>query len=188
MGKYKGMKGDWLGIAFRTGSLRQLADDAIMGFTMGEYVHCEVVLGEGENGKAYGAFQGCGGFMSSENVHAPPEWAMFALPLKDPQLAKGIVLHMLSLHLPYNYADLWQCCITAMLPWEAELDCDRPESWHSRGVFCSQVALLLLRRLARAGAVECPSDTRHLIEAFHSRGCSPNALFGLLKRETTRIF
>lgn len=189
--KYQAMKnkGDWIGIAFKTGSFRYLQDDAIMGLTFGEFVHCEVVIGNDENGKAYGAFQGPGGggFMPSDNKHVPPEWALFTMPLKKPTQTRGVLLHMLTLNLPYNYADLWQCCISTLLPWETELDCDKPESWR-KGVFCSQAALLVLRRLARMDAIECPSDTRRLLEAFHSRGCSPNALFGLLNRETKRVF
>ena len=186
--KYKGMRGDWLGVAFRTGNIRYLQDDAIMGLTFGEYVHCEVIIGKDEDGKAYGAFQGAGGFMPSGNKHTYPEWTLFAMPLKNPTQVRELFLHMISLKIPYNYADLWQCCIPTLLPWETELNCEDPVTWNHKGVFCSQVALLILRRLARLDAIECPCNTRQLVEAFHSRGCSPNALFGLLSRETRRVF
>ena len=41
----------------------------------------------------------------------------------------------------------------------------------------SQAILLILRRLARAGAVRLNPEP---LERRHSRGCSPNALYGLL--------
>ena len=70
----------------------------------------------------------------------------------------------------------------------AEHDCERPETWRQSGVFCSQVALLLLRAFARHGHIVLPADTRALVEATHSRGCSPNTLFGLLSRACPRVF
>ena len=93
--KYKGMRGDWLGVAFRTGNIRYLQDDAIMGLTFGEYVHCEVIIGKDEDGKAYRAFQGAGGFMPSGNKHMYPEWTLFAMPLKNPTQVRGMFLHMI---------------------------------------------------------------------------------------------
>ena len=176
------MSGDWLGIAFRSGQLGNPKDDLIMAATFGPWVHCEVIRGQGERGWAYGAFEDLGGFMSSENIQSPPEWGMFAVPVKDAKALQGLLLHLISLELPYNTHDLWQCCVTAFLPWETELDCEHPESWKPHGLFCSQAALLILRRLAHEKAIELPGDLRELVEASHSRGCSPNALFGLLAR------
>ena len=45
------------------------------------------------------------------------------------------------------------------------------------GVFGSQAILLILRRLARAGAIQLNPEP---LERTHSRGCSPNALYALL--------
>lgn len=181
-------RGDWLGVAFRRGNKRELYDDLVMGATWGGWVHCEVVRGKGPTGSAYAALEGRGGFLPSPNRHEPPGWALFAVPVRDAAAVHAAMLGLLALDLPYNSADLWQCCVTALLPWETELDCERPETWRRTGVFCSQVALLLLRRLARQGAVVLPADTRALVEAAHSRGCSPNTLFGLLARACTRVF
>jgi hypothetical protein len=41
----------------------------------------------------------------------------------------------------------------------------------------SQAILLILRRLARAGAIQLNPEP---LERTHSRGCSPNALYALL--------
>ena len=182
------MNGDWLGIAFKRGSRYRLWDDLIMGATLGSWVHCELVVGRNNIGRGYAAFQGARGFMPSQSEHTPREWAMFVLPVADPTAVRAHVMAVLSQDLPYNYTDLWQCWMTAMLPWETELDCARPESWKETGVFCSQVALLFLRQLARQRAIVLPSDTKTLVEATHSRGCSPNMLFGLLNRSCQRVF
>ena len=182
------MDGDWLGVAFKRGNGYKLLDDFVMGATLGPWVHCELVVGRGNIGRAYAAFQGARGFMPSQSEHVPREWVLFALPITDQAAVKTHVLTVLSLDLPYNYTDLWQCWMTAMLPWETELDCARPESWKETGVFCSQVVLLFLRQLARQQAIVLPADTKALVEATHSRGCSPNMLFGLLNRSCQRVF
>lgn len=181
-------KGDWLGVAFKQGDGRNVFDDIVMGATWGSWVHCELVIARNTTGKAYAAFQGGLGFMPSPSEPSPPGWAMFALPVTDPAAVKAHALSLLALELPYNYGDLWQCWMSAMLPWETELDCARPESWKTTGVFCSQVALLFIRQMSRQQAVVLPSDTQALVEATHSRGCSPNMLFELLSRSCLRVF
>jgi hypothetical protein len=95
--------------------------------------------------------------------------------------AYALVLQLVSLGLPYNSSDLWLCCIKVALPFKPDLDCERPETWRDGGVFCSQAALLVVRRLARMGVLEpLPQPQRALVESTNSRGCSPNALFSLL--------
>jgi hypothetical protein len=182
-------EGEWLGVAFFRGDMGVIADDLVMAATMGAFVHCEVVRGRGRQvHRVYTSFQEGGGFLPSSSRPSPPTWAMFAIPVANPAGVHAAILSLLALNLPYNSRDLWQCCFKAMLPWETELDCDRPETWRQSGVFCSQVALLLLRRFARSGDIVLPADTRALVEATHSRGCSPNTLFGLLSRACPRVF
>jgi hypothetical protein len=182
-------EGEWLGVAFSRGRMGRLHDDVVMAATLGAYVHCEVLRGRGrEVTRVYTSFDAGGGFIVSANRPAPPHWALFAIPVVNPDAVHATVLTVLSLKLPYNSRDLWQCWFKAMLPWETELDCEHPESWKQSGVFCSQVALLLLRLFARRGDIALPADTRALVEATHSRGCSPNTLFGLLSRACLRVF
>jgi hypothetical protein len=182
------MQGEWLGVAFLRGEGTSIFDDIVMGATLGSWVHCEILRGSGQTSRAYTAYQGAGGFLPSSARHCPPRWALFVVPVLDYAAVQAHLLSLLALDLPYNYADLWQCCVTAMLPWETELDCEKPETWKKSGVFCSQVALLVLRALSRKGAISLPADTHVLVEATHSRGCSPNALFGLMNRACTRVF
>ena len=182
-------EGEWLGVAFYRGDLKDVGDDLVMAATMGAYVHCELVRGRGRGvQRVYTSFQAGGGFVPSVSRPALPNWALFVVPVTDQGAVHAVILEVLALKLPYNSKDLWQCWFKAMLPWETELDCERPESWRQSGVFCSQVALQLLRRFARTGAISLPADTRALVEATHSRGCSPNTLFGLLSRACPRVF
>lgn len=182
-------EGDWLGIAFLRGSLLSADDDMVMAATMGSYVHCEILRGRGEAiHRGYAGFRDRGGFVLSPNRVGPQHWALFAFPVTDPPAVHATILAVIALNLPYNSSDLWQCCIKTMLPWETELDCEQPETWKRSGVFCSQVALLLLRRFARRGHIALPRDTHALLETTHSRGCSPNTLFWLLSRSCPRVF
>jgi hypothetical protein len=84
------------------------------------------------------------------------------------------------MRLPYNARDLWQCCVPVMLPFEGDMDCQRVETWRRTGVFCSQLCLLLLRRLVLAGAVRLPPRSAGLVLGTNSRGCSPNSLHRML--------
>lgn len=182
-------EGDWIGVAFERGRIREVNDDLIMAATMGAFVHCELMRGKGQRVfQVYTSFNAAGGFVLSENKPLPPQWALFVFPVTNPSAVHATILSVLALNLPYNSTDLWQCCFKAMLAWESELDCERPETWRHSGVFCSQVALLLLRAFARRGHIVLPADTRDLIEATHSRGCSPNTLFWLLSRSCQRVF
>ena len=68
-----------------------------------------------------------------------------------------------------------------MLPFERDLDCNRVDTWRSSGVFCSQVCLLLLRRLAGQGLLPCLEPrTAADLDRVNSRGCSPNTLHRLV--------
>ena len=77
--------------------------------------------------------------MRSPNKPAPPEWVRIPIQVIDARAVRAAVLDALAPQLRYNSEDRWQCCVTAMLPFEADLDCERPETWVSTGVFCSQV-------------------------------------------------
>lgn len=177
--------GCWLGIAFRRGDPCRLKDRLIMSATSGEFVHTEVLLGSGARYHAYAAFEGRGGFLRSGNRHDPDHWDVLALPLstESARAVYSTLLQALDMNLSYNYTDLWQCVIQSMLPYEADLDCEDMPSWRRGGLFCSQAALLFLRRFLRSGLVPPGSlspATRLAIEQTHSRGCSPNLLHRLL--------
>ena len=94
---------------------------------------------------------------------------------------------MIDLKIKYNTSDLWQCCIKTLLPFETELDCHKPESWKN-GVFCSQLSLLVLRRLVDESAISIPTPMAHIINNVHSRGCSPNTLYNIVKQGMVQLY
>jgi hypothetical protein len=179
-----------LSIAFMTGDWKNFNDRVIMDATCGPYVHTEVLLSIGDSVRAYASL-GRSGFTVSPRKHSEQPgknggrgWRLAHFPLKEGMYKPvyALILQLLALNLPYNSTDMWQCCVKLLLPFERDLDCCNPVSWQAGGVFCSQVCLLLMRRLGRMGALSSPQlvDWRAL-EATNSRGCSPNTLHSLLR-------
>jgi hypothetical protein len=173
----------WLGLAFLRAQAGVPRDHVISTLTWGPFVHAELLLARGDGDvRAYAAFEGRSGFTPSARRHHGGDWVVlrFALPPGGYERTYAVMLQLVALSLPYNSRDLWQCCVKLALPFERDLDCERPETWRAGGVFCSQVALLVVRRLARMGIVPLSARQSELVEATNSRGCSPNALFTLL--------
>jgi hypothetical protein len=55
-----------------------------------------------------------------------------------------------------------------------DLDCCHPEQWDK--LFCSQFALLFLRRCAIAGILDIPKSKQKLLWSVNSKGCLPGRL------------
>ena len=162
-------------------------DRLISALTWGPFVHTEIWLdrGDGSRPRTYASLQGVSGFTPSVVTGAPHEWEVLRYQLSPPatgyEKTYAWLLQLIALNLAYNSKDLWQCCVQIALPFEKDLDCERPESWGRHGgVFCSQAALLILRRMARAGLISLPDHQKQMIERTNSRGCSPNSLFRIL--------
>lgn len=172
--------GEWVGIAFKQGDVHNAMDDGIMLGTLGQYVHCELILAKDGTARTYASYEGVGGFVRSNTEYTPDHWDISMFKLKDHSSALGICMQILDYKLPYNADGRWQCVIKAALPFEMDLDCQRPQTWNN-GVFCSQVALLVLRRLHREKLVDFPEQLATAVEAFNSKGCSPNTLASILK-------
>jgi len=176
------MRSCCLVVAFLRGNPASLYDCFIMDGTGGPFVHTELVLrDQAGRCRAYTALEGVGGVVPVPPHAYGPEWALVSVPLAPDMLRRVYagLLALLAARIPYNRADLWQCCLPFFLPFEADLDCARGDTWQ-RGVFCSQLACLVLRRAAREGCLPASSAWRARLEAVNSRGCSPNALFLLL--------
>lgn len=187
----------FVGIAFLRGNPSRMWDRAIMGATHGPFVHTEFFLQRGDDVRMYTAANlfasdSCQnrqgrhpGFMPSARLKSfpdPAQWEIVRFPVSASGylLTYALILQLLALDLPYNARDLWQCCIKVMLPFEQDLDCRNVDSWRRGGVFCSQVCLLLLRRLHLQGVLElCPTVAKS-VKAVNSRGCSPNSLYRIL--------
>jgi hypothetical protein len=181
--------GTWLAIAFLRGENKVFKDRLITAVTHGPFVHTEVLIGrDGDTlrqARAYASFEGVSGFTPSKSfrVQRGESWELikFPLPPGGYEKAYASILQILATDLPYNVRDLWQCCVPVRIPFESDLDCERPETWKATGgVYCSQAALLIVRRLSRLGTVSLTDEAAARVEATNSRGCSPNDLFRLL--------
>lgn len=181
----------WLAIAFLRGDPHTVHDVVVSGATRGPYVHTEIMLGRGSDIRAYTAFEGVSGFtpctpsVLSRTHESGQEWSILKYNLAPGgyEKAYALILELLATNLPYNRRDLWQCCIKVCLPFEQDLDCETPQTWKPHGVFCSQVALLFLRRMTRNGVLSLSHGCTAGIESTNSRGCSPNTLFRVLTKK-----
>lgn len=180
----------WVGVAFKTGTMTSAKDIIVMGATLGPYVHCELIFGTGMQSNVFASYddtQKNSGFMRSLNTFNDQEWLVLTSPVSDLKTAQIMSLQLLDLEIPYNHNDLWQCCIKAVLPFEDDLDCDLLHTWKHTGVFCSQMCLLFLRHFARTGVLDANDTLKHHLEYVHSRGCSPNMLYEILKNHFVSI-
>lgn len=183
-----------VGVAFMRGDHRLWGDLFVMNATMGPFVHSEFFIQRGCDIRFYTAANlvhddsasPMGGFMPSRRLTAgrPPadQWVTVSFPVTQETYLRTYawVLQILALRLRYNDRDLWQCCIKCLLPFEKDLDSTNLSTWLHSGVFCSQVCLLLIRKMVLSNALVTSQGTRHRVLTTNSRGCSPNALYELL--------
>lgn len=180
------MTDHYLGVAFRRGSAGSWHDLLVMESTRGPYVHSELFLQCGAKSRFYTAYDASHRpstiTPTSRRLPLPPNWEAVRFPIgaRGYKTAYALILQLMTIPIPYNSQDLWQCAIPLALPFEKDLDCMAPASWTRKGVFCSQFCLLLLRRLAAQGALSVAPAIRRQVDATNSRGCSPNALHELL--------
>lgn len=187
------MRGPFLGVAFLRGDPYFMRDSLVMQGTGGPFVHTEFILGWGRDVRCYTACGAPGrrdivsGFVPTWRMNGLPQgprWEVATFPVLGGRVgyfkAYSIVLQLIAMQIPYNYHDLWQCCVKVMLPYERDVQCDDPNSWRQNGVFCSQACLLLLRCMLRKGIITMPHDMQCRVEKTNSRGCSPNALHHMI--------
>lgn len=183
----------FVGVAFLRGDHGYLSDNLIMQGTGGPFVHTEFILGKGRDIRCYTACGAPGrqdiqdGFVPTRRMMGlprAPQWDVVTFPihggLQGYNRVYAVVLQLIAMQIPYNYTDLWQCCVKLMLPYENDIQCDDPVSWRRHGVFCSQACLLLVRCLAWKGLISLPPCMSALVDSTNSRGCSPNALHRIM--------
>lgn len=175
-----------LGVAFRRGSSHSWNDLLVMESTGGPYVHTELFLQSGERSRFYTSYDAsrrpCAITCTSRRLPLPSNWEAVRFPIsaRTYKTAYALILQLMTLPIPYNHHDLWQCAVPVILPFERDLDCMDPVSWTGPGVFCSQFCLLVLRRLVAQGVLHAEPLVRRRLYAGNSRGCSPNALHQIL--------
>ena len=184
----------FVGISFRRGVWKYLGDDVVMQGTWGPYVHTEIILGKNRNDMR--CYTSCAssdhdkrheGFLPTRRwtcFPSPHEWEVITFPLNDGmqgyRRAYAFILQLVSMQIPYNYADLWQCCVKVMLPMERDVMCTDMRDWKRHGVFCSQACVLLLRHFSNQNLITLHTSVQAKISNINSRGCSPNCLYRIL--------
>jgi hypothetical protein len=176
----------YLGVAFRRGSPDSWNDLLVMESTGGQYVHTELFLQSGERARFYTSYDAsrrpCAITCTSRRLPLLPNWEAVRFPVsaRTYKVAYALILQLMTLPIPYNHRDLWQCAVPLLLPFERDLDCMDVNTWAGPGVFCSQFCLLMLRRLVNQGGLHAEPSLRQRLFAANSRGCSPNTLHQLL--------
>ena len=152
----------------------------LMLFELDSHVHAEVWVDDmgfssGYNGAARSVFQAP---RPGPSEPAPERWDVFPLPLASEAAGVDVMLDMWRSEAPYrfNVRDfvLPRAVVDRLDP---DVDCTRPREWGS--LFCSQFALLYLRRCALAGLLRDPD---RLLWALNSRACAPSHLARLMPR------
>jgi hypothetical protein len=177
-----------IGVAFLRGSPGAWRDTLIARSTAGPFVHTELFLQHGADSRFYTSVDvppntfPCAIMPTGSRLPLSAAWETVQFPVtpRGYSAAYALLLELMSLPIPYNSRDLWQCAIKVMLPLEQDLDFMRPAAWVRQGVFCSQMCLLVLRRLVAQGHILAPAGRLGPLFALNSRGCSPNDLYRLL--------
>jgi hypothetical protein len=105
------------------------------------------------------------------------EWHVVEIPIKGAghAQAEGFIRDALNSHAVYSISipelAMPKCILDSI---DQDLDCCHPEKWDR--LFCSQFALLFLRRCAVAGILDVPHDRQRLLWSVNSKGCLPSRL------------
>lgn len=102
-------------------------------------------------------------------------WHIVDLPITNHTQASQFIKEALSSPATYGYSvsefAMPKCILDTI---DTDLDCCHPEQWDK--LFCSQFALLFLRRCAIAGILSVPRAKQRLLWSVNSKGCLPSRL------------
>jgi len=171
-------------------------------------VHCEVKLGDHVARMVFGELPGGVGLAQSPPVERDI-WELISLPFKNPRKAFELALDIVVAHRrrtpavsttaqffeeyfklnyhPWETLQHFMCRLLVGGHGENDFDAsrkdydeERPGEW-TRGVHCSQLALLFLKRCVRADALHIPPEHRRRFLSVYSFTCMPCGLNALLK-------
>ena len=175
-------------LAFRIGKLASPDDCFVMFATQGAFVHVELLVQNKKRTKAvacgawdktYPSFQA----RDPKLYMRQSNYVFLALPLVHEQenIALDYLASLVNSNLPYSTG--WECVLPeTVVDWiENDVDVNAPPSTWKQGVFCSQIALLFLRKMVLQGVLDKASWGEVL--TMHSRHCSPTILYNLLKNK-----
>ena len=113
--------------------------------------------------------------LSEDVENSESGWHIVDLPITDHSQATEFIKEALSSPAIYGYSigefAMPKCILDTI---DTDLDCCHPEQWDK--LFCSQFALLFLRRCAAAGILTAPKAKQRLLWSVNSKGCLPSRL------------
>lgn len=171
-------------------------------------VHCEVYLGDHVARIVSGDIAGGIGLVQSPSEERDI-WELISLPFKNPRKAFELALDIIVVHRrhtptgsttarffeeyfklnfhPWETLQHFMCRLLVVGHGENDFDAsgkdydeERPGEW-TRGVHCSQLVLLFLKRCVRAEALYIPPEHRRRFLSVYSFTCMPSGLNALLK-------
>jgi hypothetical protein len=103
------------------------------------------------------------------------EWHVIHVPITDCKQAIRFIKEAMASPAEYRFSipefAMPKCLLDTL---DNDLDCCHPEKWNT--LFCSQFALLFLRRCAIAGILDIPKTKQRLLWSVNSKGCLPSRL------------
>ena len=161
-------------VAFKRGSWHNLSETAVEAITWSPLVHSEVRI-DSASYAAYEDLYPC--FQKTQAGGGHPKWVIIPIGISNVGMAQAFLNEIVNARLPYRFP--WECVVpqSILKKVETDLDCCRPHTWGS--VFCSQAALLFLRRCALANILQIPNP--HMLFQVDSNGTSPARLYNLLR-------
>ena len=117
----------------------------------------------------------CVGIIPLEHVGDLSEWHVTHVPITDIPQATRFIKETLASPAEYGISVPELAMPKFLLDSiDTDLDCCHPEKWDK--IFCTQLALLFLRRCAVAGILNIPKEKQRLLWTVNSKGCLPSRL------------
>lgn len=172
-------------IALRRGNPWYITDDEIMIATLGQYVHCEIIVVSHDNKLlvSFGAWENeTPSFQMRDPTQFIPgnNYTFFRLPIDDINKIKQATTYLVTLarsNLQYQVG--WECVIPRYLTMLIDRNDvnvqTHPRTW--KKVFCSQIVLLFVKKCVVESIL--PSAEWAHIMTLYSRSCSPSDIFEL---------
>jgi hypothetical protein len=152
-----------------------LFSSVVTAFSLGNPgVHTEVWFNEFRI-STFERRKGCVSVLLLDDSIDMSDWYLTDIPVTDPLLAFRFIEEAVRSPATYNYSvpefALPKSLLNRIDP---DLDCQRPHTWNR--LFCSQFALLFLRRCAMAGILDVDYERVGLLWGVNSKGCLPARL------------
>lgn len=149
-----------------------LFSSVVTAFSLGNPgVHTEVWFNEFRI-STFERRRGCVSVVPLDASVDPSDWYLTDIPVTDTMQAFRFIEEAVRSPATYcYYVPEFALPKSLLNQIDPDLDCQRPHTWNR--LFCSQFALLFLRRCAMAGILDVDTGRARLLWGVNSRGCLP---------------